>query len=92
MKAKKEAYEMYAFGAASALSDAVMQRIVEKAKKYDITTFSNPDLLAHLCDTSKPPCRLSSQSCTHVATLLEWLIQSQNTAQLSSDFSGKSKP
>lgn len=90
MGIKKEAFEVYAQGAASALSDAVVQSIVEKARKYDVAMFQNPDLLAHLCDTSTPPCTLSNAACDHVASLLTWLIESQNAAQLSSD-TGKSK-
>jgi len=85
MGIKKEAFEVYAQGAASALSDAVVQSIVEKARKYDVAMFQNPDLLMHLCDTSSPPCALSNAACEHVASLLTWLVESQNAAQLSGD-------
>lgn len=82
---KKSAHQTYAMGASSALRDKLEQGIVEKALKYDVALFQNPDLASMLCDTTVAPCELSPSACKEVTKVLEWLVQSQNAAQLSSD-------
>jgi len=82
-KISKSPYEIYKTQNSVALNDALYSQILEKARKFDISMFQNPDLAKDLCDTTLAPSKLSPKSSQNVIDLVVWLIESRNKAQLS---------
>jgi type III secretion system FlhB-like substrate exporter len=84
-KITKSPYEIYQTQNLATLNDALYSKILEKALKFNVAMFQNPDLAKDLCDISLVPARLSADSSQKVIDNVVWLLESRNNAQLSKD-------
>jgi type III secretion system FlhB-like substrate exporter len=82
-KANKSPYEVYKTHNSIAVSDALYSQILEKAQKFDVSMFQNPDLAKDLCNTTLVPSKIDSKASQAVIDTVVWLLESRNNAQLS---------
>lgn len=84
-KVGKTPYETYKTQSAAAHNDTLYLQIFEKAKKFDVSMFQNPDLAKDLCNTTLVPAKLTQSKSQAVIDAVIWLLESRNDAQLSQE-------
>jgi flagellar biosynthesis protein FlhB len=82
-RGKKSLYEIYQTQSSEALRDALYAKILQKAIKFDVSMFQNPELAKALCDGSRVAKKIKKESSQAVVDTVIWLLQTRKSAQLS---------